>query len=135
MKELGRSLAAAAEDQIGSRFKLGGRRAGIGLDCVGLVSVSFEAIGRPIATPMGYQLRHLSFECFEKFVANAGLVDVTGRELAGDVLLVVPATGQFHVGIIGLGQNLVHAHIGLRRVVSSPLPIQYPVVRHWRLET
>ncbi|MEL7218948.1 MAG: peptidoglycan endopeptidase, partial [Pseudomonadota bacterium] len=54
----GPELAKAAARFIGVRFQLLGRDPLLGLDCVGLVTCSLEAIGRHPVVPAGYRLRN-----------------------------------------------------------------------------
>jgi len=130
---VGIALAGAAEKLIGCPFKLHGRNSGTGIDCVGVVTTSLKAIGRPSVSPSNYSLRNLSFDPFLPAIHEAGLVDVADMVCAGDVLLVRPSPAQFHLGIVSLSGTLVHAHSGLRRVVSTPFPLSWPIERHWRL--
>ena len=53
--------------------------------------------------------------------------------MAGDVLLLDVGPSQLHLAIVGVDGGIVHAHAGLRRVVLTPYPLPWPIVRHWRL--
>ena len=133
MTTVGLAMAAAAEELVGCPFKFRGRNTQTGLDCLGVVIASLEAVGRPVSPPRDYALRNLAFEPFAAAVRGAGLVDVTQPICAGDVLLLRPSAAQFHAGVIGASGSLIHAHCGLRRVVTTPLPLPWPIERHWRL--
>lgn len=133
MNGAGAALAAAAETLVGTPFRLHGREAASGLDCVGLVAAALAAIGRPAPGPRCYGLRNHDIADALVFAARAGLIEAGGAILTGDVLLVRPAPLQHHL-LIALGKTgFVHAHAGLRRVVVTPGPLASPLIRHWRL--
>lgn len=126
-------LALAAEALIGTPFRLHGRDTARGLDCVGLVAAALEAVGRAAVVPAGYRLRHLDLARFAGAARAAGLVETAGAIAAGDVLLLRPAPGQWHLALAATRGGIVHAHAGLGRVVLTPPPLIWPVERHWRL--
>lgn len=131
----GHRLAAAALDLVGSPFRLHGRDPATGVDCVGLVAASLEWIGRAVDAPCDYRLRGGCLDRFDGWAAACGLEPVPEAAPAapGDVLLCEPGLQQFHVLVDG-GALLVHAHIGLARVVAMPPPSPWPVRRRWRLQ-
>ena len=128
----GRDLALAAQDLLGVPFRLHGRDPKLGLDCMGLVDVALAKAGRPARLPCDYALKMRSIARFSGAAERAGLVVTKGALCRGDVLLLHVGPCQYHLGIIGLDGSLIHAHAGLRRVVSSPLP-QGDIVERWRL--
>jgi cell wall-associated NlpC family hydrolase len=125
-------LADAAMALLGTRFRLHGRDVATGLDCMGLVEVALMTAGRPARLPCDYALKMRSIERFADAAANAGLARATGDVTAGDILLLRVGPCQFHLGIMGGDGSFIHAHAGLRRVVSSPLP-QGDILGRWRL--
>lgn len=129
----GLALARAAAALIGAPFRLHGRDPATGVDCVGLVSAALDAIGRGAAAPYGYGLRNRDIGPALHFTARAGFVDASGPLLPGDLLLVQPGPLQHHLLIQGESGAAIHAHAGLRRVVSTPAPLTGPILRHWRL--
>jgi cell wall-associated NlpC family hydrolase len=129
----GAALAAAAERLVGLRFRLHGRDAACGLDCVGLVAASLAEIGRPVFAPVGYRLRQVAIEGFLGAAARSGLAKATGPVEPGDVLLVRPGPAQHHLVIAATTGGFVHAHAGLGRIVLTPAPLEWPVEHHWRL--
>lgn len=131
----GADLAAAAEALVGCPFRLHGRDAARGLDCVGLVACALEAVGRPVLAPDGYSLRRQAIGGLAAAARAAGLVEIDGPLAPGDVLLVRPGPGQFHLVIALAGGAFVHAHAGLGRVVRTPGPPAWPTERRWRLFT
>jgi cell wall-associated NlpC family hydrolase len=133
MTAAGEAFAAAAEDLVGVPFGLYGRDRDRRLDCVGLVAAALAAIGREVRPPAGYRLRQLDPGPFLDAAEMAGLERAEGRVLPGDVLLARPGPAQHHLLVASRTGGFVHAHAGLGRVVHAPAPLQWPVVRRWRL--
>ena len=129
----GHALAEAAERLVGTPFRRHGRDPAHGLDCVGLVAAALTAIGRPATPPAGYRLRQLELDRQLASAARSGLTEAYGRIAAGDVLLVRPGPAQHHLVIAATAGGFVHAHAGLGRVVLTPGPSGWPVVRRWQL--
>lgn len=134
-EKLGKRLGEAAFALVGSPFRLHGRDPATGLDCVGVAVAALELIGRPVRPPADYRMRGGSPFRFDLWAAGCGLAPVPAQALpaCGDVLLCAPASRQFHV-MIDCADMLVHAHIGLRKVVAVPPPVAWPVLRRWRLQ-
>jgi cell wall-associated NlpC family hydrolase len=128
----GRIVAQAAEALLGTPFRLHGRDAHKGLDCMGLVEAALNASGRPVRLPFDYALKMRSIERFAGAALRAGLILASGHEEAGDILLLRVGPCQFHLGIVGSDGSFIHAHAGLRRVVSSPFP-EGDILERWRL--
>jgi len=118
-------IVAAARALVGVRFRLHGRSAARGLDCVGLAAL---VLGR--AAPEGYSLRSGNRAQAERWLREAGLVRVEAP-MGGDLVLVRPGPLQLHVMIRVPGGH-VHAHAGLGRVVEMPGEAAWPVLGHWR---
>lgn len=118
---------------IGVPFKLHGRNPAIGLDCVGLLIASLEAIGIRANRPFGYGLRNISINKWMPYAGQWGLRDVSGPVKAGDILLISPGPRQHHIQIADSCQSVIHAHAGLRRVVRQPVSRDLPPQAHWRL--
>ena len=117
-------MARAAQDVVGARFRLHGRDAATGLDCVGVVAV---ATGE--AVPTGYALRG------GDAVRICGMLDARlargdGR-CAGDVLLFAVGAGQLHLAIASAG-GIVHADAGLGRVVERSGVAPWVLLGAWR---
>lgn len=127
----GAAMAEAAANFIGVRFRLHGRDAASGLDCVGLVSAALTMIGREPLSLGGYSLRNSSIDHWMADAARSGLVRITGQVQLGDVLLISPSPLQHHLMIAGGASRVIHAHAGLRRVVREPLPA-IAAAAHWR---
>ena len=131
----GDSLARAAEALVGTPFRLHGRDPATGLDCVGLVEASLARIGIAASAPQGYAMRNLSLAAFLPALVEAGFAECAAGVPVkpGDIVLVAPSPGQFHVLVAGTACAFVHAHAGLGRVVTSPVTIADPKRGHWRL--
>ncbi len=128
------AFARAAEALVGTRFRLHGRDPATGLDCVGLVGVALAACGRRVRYPQGYRLRNDCIENWLEFAGRNGLYRSTGPVWRGDVILTRPGPAQHHL-LVALGAGrFVHAHAGLRRVVSQALILPQPPPAHWRLD-
>ena len=118
-------MARAAEALVGSRFRLHGRDAATGLDCVGVVAA---AVGGA-AVPTGYALRG------GDPVRIGALLDARFRRAsgrrAGDVLLFAVGAGQLHLAVASAG-GFVHADAGLGRVVERGGVAPWALVGAWR---
>ena len=130
----GHELAHAVESYVGASFRLHGRDPFPGFDCLGLVMVARRDIGRPVPLSVPYGLRNLEPERLLRLPEAAGLAEATGPLEDGDVLLFEAGPAQLHVGVVAIGGGIIHAHAGLRRVVRTPFPLPWPVVRQWRLK-
>ncbi len=126
-------LAAAARTLEGSAFRLHGRDPATGLDCVGLIAASLGLIGRDICVPNGYSLRRCDPAPFLSHAQLAGFREWEGSPSAGDVVLVRPSAGQFHLLLAVSANKFAHAHAGVGRVVITDRPQNWPTVRQWRL--
>ena len=121
------AVAEAALAAVGARFRLHGREAATGLDCVGLVALALRAGGWDGEVPTGYALRSGDAGALEK----AGLARADGAQV-GDLLLMRAGPGQLHLAIRVAG-GIVHADAGLRRVVLRPGVPPWPVLGSWRV--
>lgn len=126
------ALAEAAEALIGTRFRLHGRNPSTGLDCIGLFAAAMAAAGPGCSVPTGYPLRMLDVARWLPDPAGFGLGDAESPFKPGDVVMLRPSVGQFHLAIAGQ-TGWVHAHAGLRRVVRQPNLPSGHLVHHWRL--
>lgn len=131
---VGDAIARRALGQIGTPFRLRGRRAGVALDCVGLVLVALGPLADRSAGQIGYTLRGDYRALVNGFFQPPSFRRLAAAEKQsdGDVLLVSPAPLQLHL-LIGAGGGCVHADAGLRRVVHSPLVPEWPLLDRWRV--
>ncbi len=130
--ETGCRIAGRAACLLGVPFRLRGRNADVGLDCIGVVADALACTGHAFYVPKDYTLRGdhdgRVFTFFNR--ACFCLVDA-GQTQPGDILLLRPAPRQVHIAIV-TPDGAVHAHAGLGRVVLTPLPLPWPVIGHWR---
>jgi hypothetical protein len=132
----GERAAAAALACVGARFRLHGRVAASGLDCVGVAAIALEAGGCPVTVPTGYPLRGgdparvaaLLDPVLRRVRGGSG--GGSGGGAPGDIVLVRPGPGQLHL-LVRVAGGAVHADAGLGRVVMRPGPVGWPVVQAW----
>lgn len=126
-------LAREAEALIGARFRLHGRDAATGLDCIGLFGAAMAGGGRPITLPTGYPLRLRDLALWLPDPTALGFGNARGPVRPGDVILLQPGPAQFHLAIADRTLGWVHAHAGLRCVVRDAALPGDQIVSHWRL--
>ncbi|MCC7393830.1 MAG: C40 family peptidase [Sphingomonadaceae bacterium] len=130
----GAALMAAARALIGTPFRLHGRDAAHGLDCVGLVRAALCAAGHMLPPDDArYPLRGWRAEQAESALNAAGLGRVIGAAAAGDILLGAAQNGQLHL-MIQSDSGYIHAHLGLGRVVEQPGDAPMPILSCWRIQ-
>lgn len=133
-RSLRERLGDAALGLVGAPFRMHGRNAATGVDCVGVAVAALAGVDRHVVVPDDYRLIGGALDRFDQWAAGCGLVLAQPGALTdpGDILLCAPGPGQFHV-MIDSGPVLVHAHLGLRRVTALPKPAPWPLVRRWQL--
>lgn len=124
-------ISAHALALVGAPFRLHGRSAETGLDCVGLVALAVARSGVRVGALPGYALRGMSVASAASGLTRAGFGPVAQAGL-GDVLLADSGPMQLHLMIVA-GGGIVHAHAGLARVVLMPAPSPWPLLGQWRL--
>ncbi|WJS98820.1 hypothetical protein [Novosphingobium humi] len=129
----GSDLARAAEDLVGTRFRLHGRHREHGLDCLGVLAAALRAVGRPGDLPTDYAWRNANPQRAMDLAGRWGFVAVEGAILPGDVILLRMGAAALHFVIAVAGGAFVHAHAGLRQVLRSPAMPDGVMVEHWRL--
>ncbi|MCW1383219.1 peptidoglycan endopeptidase [Novosphingobium sp. KCTC 2891] len=122
-------LAEAALGLVGTPYRLHGRDAKTGLDCVGLVAEALRRAGYPATAPQGYTLRNLSFRHWLPFAERNGFRAV---DAGGDIALAMVNPIQPHL-LIAVEGGFVHAHAGLRRVALMPGPLPWHIPLQWRI--
>lgn len=124
-------MARSALALVGARYRLHGREAASGLDCIGVIAAALRGAGWVGTVPSGYPLRGgVADEIVARFDAVLSRCD--GRA-AGDVLLFAVGPGQWH-GAVRTWAGLVHADAGLRRVVERPGAAAWPLLAAWRYD-
>ena len=126
-------IVAAARGLVGVPFRLHGRDARTGVDCIGLAMLSLEGAGHKglhAFVPDAYSIRGGSVACFADAMAALGLRKARTQH-AGDLVLVQAGPAQFHLMIATDGGH-VHAHAGLGKVVEMRGASPWPVLGRWR---
>ena len=111
---------------IGTKFRLHGRDADHGVDCVGLIAIVF---GWQASAPVGYSLRGGSAPQWVNRLDDLA-IRRTGPSCEGDILLLRAGSMQYHLGIWS-GSGLIHADAGVRRVVETPGALRWPILGSW----
>jgi cell wall-associated NlpC family hydrolase len=122
---------AAAEALIGVRFRLQGRDAATGLDCVGVIVAAYAAVGVRLAALDDYALRGVSLARAEAAIAQTGLRRTRGRIVTGDVGLFALPARQLHLALLAPGK-IIHADAGMRRVALAPANRLPAAASRWR---
>ena len=122
---------AAGEALVGVRFRLQGRDAATGLDCVGVVVAAFASAGVRLSAIDDYALRGFGLRRAEAVLAAAGLWRARGAVRIGDVGLFALPGRQLHLALLAPGR-LIHADAGLRRVVIAPAARLPEPASRWR---
>jgi hypothetical protein len=128
------ALADKAVSLCGADFRLHGREAATGLDCIGLTNLCLLAAGLECDVPTGYSIRGGAVQSIIETMKLSGFVEIPDREAPrdGDVFLVRPSSIQLHFMICTEG-GFVHAHAGLRKVVFSPGRCPWPILHIFRI--
>ena len=135
---LGARVAKRALSLSGTRFRLHGRSAEQGVDCVGLAYLAALAGGFGGQVPTGYSMRGGDAARFAKMVDDLGLRRISKNKPHedGDIILLEAGDLQFHIVIVasvGGVDGYVHADAGLGRVTFVPEPITWPTVGIWQV--
>lgn len=127
-------IAEMALQLCGSDFRLHGRSADHGLDCIGLAAQCLGAADISCDVPTGYSIRGGSAAQIEEVMLLAGFAalsaDAALRE--GDIALARPSPVQWHL-MVKTDGGFVHAHAGLGQVVFTPGPPQWPIAKIFRI--
>lgn len=120
------AFAEAARKLIGAPFRLRGRDPETGIDCVGLVHCALLDIGRRPPDIPRYALRNLAIGELIGLLPAAGFTPASGPVRPGDILMVEPSPGQFHLAIASAAATIIQAHAGLGRVVETSCQAEEP---------
>ena len=124
-------LWAAGAALVGTRFRLQGRDAATGLDCVGVIVAAHAAAGVRLEAIDDYALRGFAAERAAAALLTAGFVRVGDAVQPGDVGLFKLPARQLHLALLAPGQ-MIHADAGLRRVVMAPATRLPEAASRWR---
>ena len=133
LDNFGARIAERALDLVGVPFRLHGRTAEAGLDCIGLVAATLQSVGFNLPVPKDYQIRG-QFDGRAAQFFNAACFEALAPDQdssSGDLYMVRVAPRQLHF-IIAVAGGFVHAHAGLRRVVLTPGSVIWPIIGRWR---
>lgn len=130
---IGARAWAAAERLIGARFRLQGRDAATGLDCVGVVVAAYGAAGVRLLASDSYGLRGMALDAATAALDGGGLARCAQPLAAGDVGLFALPAGQLHLALLA-PDRIIHADAALRRVVGAPAARLPPPVLRWRFQ-
>ncbi|VAW00739.1 hypothetical protein MNBD_ALPHA04-1493 [hydrothermal vent metagenome] len=127
-------MADQARKLCGSGFRLHGRSAEHGFDCIGLASECLSAAGLDVDIPSGYSIRGGDVQEIAKVMELAGFEKLPAHAIpvAGDIVLVKPGPVQLHL-MVKVDGGFVHAHASLGKVALSPGPSPWPIVSTYRL--
>ena len=126
----GHLIVARARGLIGTRFLPQGRDPARGVDCLGLVQISFGVA--PGSVRDDYQLSGGA----NGETLRAGLAPHFRRVSAvsarpGDLLLMRPGRDQWHLAVL-TDDGFVHADARRRAVIETPGKPEWPVAGHYR---
>lgn len=113
---------------IGVPFLPQGRDPHRGLDCVGLCLAAYRLPQASVRAD--YQLRGHHLPEIEAALREGFRMPNDGG-MPGDLVLMRPASDQFHLGIL-TDHGMVHADARLRRVVETPGKPQWPIIAIYR---
>lgn len=111
-------VLAEARSWLGTPFHHQGRLKGVGVDCIGLVVGVARALGMAATDRPGYA-RTPDGETLTAAL-DAQMRRIKAAD-AGDVLLLRIRRLPQHVGFLGEGGTLIHAHSGADKVVETPM--------------
>ena len=115
------SIVLKAKGSVGTRYKLGGTKPGIGLDCSGLVRYAMSMLD--LALPRTAQKQAQFGKAVPKDVAALK---------PGDVLTFGRGKRISHVGIYVGDGKMIHASTSQRRVVETTITKRSPLIRQWK---
>jgi cell wall-associated NlpC family hydrolase len=119
----GANALARARAVLEAPFRLHGRAADRGFDCVGLVAFAWE-----VDAPTGYAMRGAPRERIERVLTDLGFVAADPQP--GAIVLIAAGPGQLHLGV-STGAGVIHADAVARRVVERRAPLPWPILAAW----
>ena len=115
------SIVSKARSQIGTRYKLGGTKANLALDCSGLVKYVMGALDVMLPRTARQQA-------------------TVGREIPRDLAALKPGDlltfgrGKkiSHIGIYVGDGRMVHASTSQHKVIETTMSTRSPLIRQWK---
>jgi cell wall-associated NlpC family hydrolase len=114
------AFVRAARTCVGARFRLQGRDPRFGLDCIGVVVWAAQAVGIRVCDQNDYSLSDDPARLTNALQAMGWRVKPTRACALGDIGVFESAGALRHLGVL-TPDTLIHADIGLRRVVEHGL--------------
>jgi murein DD-endopeptidase / murein LD-carboxypeptidase len=122
--------ATTALSLVGIAFRPQGRDPAQGVDCIGLCLLAYDL---PACLARDdYRLRGDHRDEMEAALLTRFRRLKRARARPGDLLLMLPAADQLHLGIL-TARGFVHADMRLRRVVETPGLPGWPIAGTYRL--
>ena len=115
------SIVLKAKGSVGTRYKLGGTKPGVGLDCSGLVRYAMSMLDMVLPRTAQGQAQ----------VGKEVPKDVAALK-PGDVLTFGRGKRISHVGIYVGDGKMVHASTSQRRVIETNITKRNPLIRQWK---
>jgi cell wall-associated NlpC family hydrolase len=115
------SVVAKARSSVGTRYKLGGTKPGIGLDCSGLVRYAMSVLDLVLPRTAQNQSK-----------AGTEVPKDLAALKPGDVLTFGRGKRISHVGIYVGDGRMVHASTSQRRVIETSITGRSPLIRQWK---
>lgn len=115
------SIVSKARGSVGTRYKLGGTKPGIGLDCSGLVRYAMSMLDMVLPRTAQGQAK-----------VGAEIPKDVASLKPGDVLTFGRGSRISHVGIYVGDGKMVHASTSQRRVIETSLNKRNPLIRQWK---
>ncbi|MBL0939187.1 MAG: C40 family peptidase [Gemmatimonadaceae bacterium] len=115
------SIVSKARSSLGTRYKLGGTKPGIGLDCSGLVRYAMSMLDMVMPRTAQGQSK----------IGSEIPKDVAALK-PGDVLTFGRGARISHVGIYVGDGKMIHASTSQRRVIETALNKRNPLIRQWK---
>jgi lipoprotein Spr len=133
MKTIGEQAWACAAALVGVPFRLQGRSAETGLDCIGLVLAAFAGAGVRLVSIDSYALRGFPLADALRLIDASGLVRTAMPVERGDVGLFQLPARQLHLALLAPCE-MIHADAGQRCVCAAPQSRLPEPAARWRCE-
>ena len=123
------TFAERARALLGCRFRPQGRSVATGLDCIGVVALTYGLDGADV--PSRYWLRGKQSDRSLAGLNHYFRAISKSKARINDLLLCEAGPDQLHLVVKTMG-GFIHADAGLRRVVETPGAPPWPVLKAFR---